>query len=109
VDEQQVEATIDTTELGRGSYNDWRLHRDYCIKFPQSPTLGTSYKCGIGSSDARLSGSGEIEDGVSLDVPSFVSLYFFTSLDLGPVQMPSALRYTTLGDRPSAGGTSPCT
>jgi hypothetical protein len=31
-----------------------------------------------------------MEDGVTVDVPSFSSLYFFTSLDLGPVQMASA-------------------
>jgi len=46
-------------------------------------TLGTSYKCEIGWSDAAHSGSGDMEDGVTLDVPSsllFSSGYFFTLL-----------------------------
>jgi len=53
-----------------------------------------------------------MEDGVTLDVPSFSFLfsllYFFTSLDLGPVQMASARVFTTSGDRSSGGGVSPC-
>jgi hypothetical protein len=56
-----------------------------------------------------------MEDGVTLDVPSFSSLlftsllpYFFTSLDLGPVQMASARVFTTSGDKSSGGGVSPC-
>jgi hypothetical protein len=36
-----------------------------------------------------------MEDGVILDVPSFSSLYFITSLDLGPVPMTSARVFTT--------------
>jgi len=39
-----------------------------------------SYKCKIGWSDAGHSGSGDMEDGVTLDDPSFSSLHFFTSL-----------------------------
>jgi hypothetical protein len=35
-----------------------------------------SYKCEIGWLDAGHSGSGDMEDGVTLDVPSFSSLYF---------------------------------
>jgi len=38
----------------------------------------------------------------------FSSLYFFTSLDLGPVQMASAWVFTTSGDKASGGGVSPC-
>ena len=42
-----------------------------------------------------------MEGGVTLDVASFSfllsSLYFFTSLDLGPVQMASAWVFTTFG------------
>jgi len=49
-----------------------------------------------------------MEDGVTVDVPSFSSLYFFTSLDLGPVQMASARVFTTSGDKSSGGGVSPC-
>ena len=53
-----------------------------------------------------------MEGGVTLDVPSFsflfTSLYFFTSLDLGPVQMASARVFTTSGDQSSGGGVSPC-
>jgi len=36
------------------------------------------------------------------------SLYFLTSLDLGPVQMASAPVFTTSGDMSSVGGVSPC-
>jgi len=68
-----------------------------------------SYECEIGWSDAGHSGSGDMEDGVTLDVPSFSSLYLFTSLDLGPVQMASARVFTTSGDKSSGGGVSPCT
>jgi len=39
---------------------------------------------------------------------SLLSLYFFTSLDLGPVQMASARVFTTSGDKSSGGGVSPC-
>jgi hypothetical protein len=35
-------------------------------------------------------------------------VYFFTSLDLGPVQMASARVFTTSGDKSSGGGVSPC-
>jgi hypothetical protein len=38
----------------------------------------------------------------------FSSLYFITSLDLGPVQMASASVFTTSGDKSSGGGVSPC-
>jgi len=38
----------------------------------------------------------------------FSSLYFFTSLDLGPVQMASAPVFTTSGDKSSGGAVSPC-
>jgi len=38
----------------------------------------------------------------------FSSLYFFTSLDLGPVQMASAQVFTTSGDKSSGSGVSPC-
>jgi hypothetical protein len=38
----------------------------------------------------------------------FSSLYFFTSLDLGPVQMASARVFTTSGDKSRGGGVSPC-
>jgi hypothetical protein len=48
-----------------------------------------------------------MEDGVTLDVPSFSSL-LFTSLNLGPVQMASARVITTSGDKSSGGGVSPC-
>jgi hypothetical protein len=37
----------------------------------------------------------------------FSSLYFFTSLDLGPVQMASARVFTTSGHKSSGGGVSP--
>ena len=49
-----------------------------------------------------------MENGVTLDVPSSSSLYFLTSLDLGPVQMASARVFTTSGDKSSGGGVSPC-
>ena len=39
---------------------------------------------------------------------SFSSLYFFTSLNLGPVQMASARVFTTSGDKSSGGGVSLC-
>jgi hypothetical protein len=52
-----------------------------------------------------------MEGGVTLDVGSFsfllCSLYFITSLDLGPVQMASAWIFTTSGDKSSGGGVSP--
>jgi len=38
----------------------------------------------------------------------FCFVYFFTSLDLGPVQMASARVFTTSGDKSSGGGVSPC-
>jgi len=38
----------------------------------------------------------------------FSSLYIITSLDLSPVQMPSARVFTTCGDQSSGGGVSPC-
>jgi hypothetical protein len=52
-----------------------------------------------------------MEEGVTLDVPSFCSLYFFTSLilyflDLGPVQMASAQGFTSSGEKSSGGGVS---
>jgi len=43
---------------------------------------------------------------LSLSLLSSVLLYFFTSLDLGPVQMPSALVFTTSGDKSFGGGVS---
>jgi hypothetical protein len=49
-----------------------------------------------------------MEDGVTLDVPSFSSLYLFTSLNLGPVQMASAWVFTSSGDKSSGCGVSPC-
>jgi hypothetical protein len=67
--------------------------------------------CEIGWSDAGHSGSGDMEDGVTFDVPSFPSLPFtllLTSLDLGPVQMASAWVFTTSGDKSSGGRVSPC-
>jgi hypothetical protein len=48
-----------------------------------------------------------MEDSVTFDVPSFSSLYFFTSLDLGPVQMASPRVFTISGDTSTAGGDSP--
>jgi hypothetical protein len=36
------------------------------------------------------------------------SLYFVTSLDLGPVQMASVWDFTTSGDKSSGGGVAPC-
>jgi hypothetical protein len=29
--EQQAEAAIDAAESGRGSYNEWEFHREYCV------------------------------------------------------------------------------
>ena len=49
-----------------------------------------------------------MEDGVTLDVPSFSPVYFFTFFDLGPVQMASARVFTTSGDTSCGGGVSPC-
>jgi len=49
-----------------------------------------------------------MEDGVNLDVLSVSHLYFFTSLDLGPVQMASAQVFTTSGNKLSGGGVSLC-
>jgi len=67
----------------------------------------------IGRSDAGHSGSGDMEEGVTLDVPSFSSLrfisllpYFFTSLDLGPVQMALTQVFNTCGDKSFGGGVS---
>jgi len=42
--------------------------------------LSRNYKCGIGLLDAGHFGSGDMENGVTLNVSSFSSLYFFTSL-----------------------------
>jgi len=57
-------------------------------------------------------GSGDMEDGVTLDVPSFSSVsLLFTSLLLeisGPVQMVSARVFTTCRDMSSGGGGSLC-
>ena len=70
--------------------------------------------CEIGWSDAGHSRSGDMEDGVPLDVRSFsvlqfcLLLYFIASLDLGPVQAALALVFTTSGDKSSGGGVSPC-
>ena len=41
-------------------------------------------------------------------LPSLLSSLFFTSLDLGPVQMALARAFTTSGDKSSGGGVSPC-
>ena len=49
-----------------------------------------------------------MEDGVTLDVPSFSSLYFFPCLDLGPVKMAMASVVTTSGDKSSGGEDFPC-
>jgi len=55
-----------------------------------------------------------MEDGVTLDIPSFsfllfwLLLTFITSLDLGPVQMASAQDFTTSGEKSSGGAVSPC-
>jgi hypothetical protein len=48
------------------------------------------------------------EDGVTLADPASSSLYLFTSLDHGPVQMASVRVCTTSGDKSSGGGVSPC-
>jgi hypothetical protein len=62
--------------------------------------------------DAGHSGSGDMEDRVTLNVFffsfSFSSVYIFASLDLGPVQMASARVLNTAGDKSSAGAVSPC-
>jgi hypothetical protein len=57
--------------------------------------------------DAEHSGSGDMENGVTLDVLSFSSL-LFTSWDLGPVQMVSAQIFATSGHKSSGGGVSLC-
>ena len=67
-----------------------------------------SYECKMVWSDAGHSGSGDMEDVVTLDVASFSSRYFITSLDLGLVQMASARVFTTSGDKSIGGGVSPC-
>jgi len=48
-----------------------------------------------------------MENSVTLDVPSFSSLYFFISFDPGPVQMASARVVATSGDKSRGGGVSP--
>jgi hypothetical protein len=67
-----------------------------------------SYKCETGSSDAGHLLTGDTEDGVSLDVPSFSSL-LCTSMDLSLVQMASEPVSTTSGDKSSEGEVSPFT
>jgi len=51
-----------------------------------------------------------MEDGVTLDVPSFSfpSVYFFTSLDRGPVQIALGRMFTTSRHKSRRGGISPC-
>ena len=86
-DEQRAEATIDAAESRRGSYYDCRLQispRLLCL----IPTMTYPwYKLRVRNrwSDAGHSGSGDMEDGVPLDVSCFSSLllsllhYFFGS------------------------------
>jgi len=56
-----------------------------------------------------------MEDGVTVDVPSFAVLLlclhldFVASLNLGPVQIASARLFTTSGDKSSGGVVSLCT
>jgi len=62
--------------------------------------------------DGRMPDNSEVEiGGRCYFVCSFFLfslLYFFTSLDLGPVKMASGLVFTTSGDKSSGGGVSPC-
>jgi len=43
-----------------------------------------------GQSDAGQSECGDMEDSVTLDVPSFSFVHCFPSLDLGPLEIVSA-------------------
>jgi len=62
--------------------------------------------------DSRMPDNSEVEIGgrcyFGCSFFHFSSLYFFTSLDLGPVQMASARVFTTSGDKSSGGGVSRC-
>jgi hypothetical protein len=62
--------------------------------------------------DSRMPDNSEVEIGgrcyFGCSFFLFSLLYFFTSLDLGPVQMASAWVFTTSGDKSSGGGVSPC-
>jgi len=74
-----------------------QLQWDYKVEIPHLLRLDTRYGCNIGWSDAGYSGSGDKENGVTLDIPYFSSPLFssllfsshflFATLDLGPVQM----------------------
>jgi len=84
-DEQWAVTTIDAVNSWWGSYYNWGFHWNYCVQFRWWQRLGMSHECNIGWSDAGHSRSGDMEDGVTLDVPSFaflfcsVHLYFFRS------------------------------
>jgi len=64
--------------------------------------------------DGRMPGIPQVEIWRTVFVWMFLlslvcsSLYFFTSSDLGPVQILSAWVFTTPGDKSSGGGVSPC-
>jgi len=66
-----AQATIDAAGSRRGSTYHWRFRRDCSGKFRQLPTLGTSYECEIAWLDGRHYRSGDMEDGVTSDVPCF--------------------------------------
>ena len=62
--------------------------------------------------DSRMPDNSEVEIGrrcyFGCSFFHFSSLYFFTSLDLGPVQMALARVFTTSGDKSSRREVSPC-
>jgi len=104
-----VEATIDAVESRRGSYYDWGFHQHYSL----IPTMTyTWYKLRVPDwmvgcrTFRKWRYGGRCHFGCSFSLCS--SLYFFTSLDLGPVQMESAQVFNTSGDESSGGGVSPC-
>jgi len=110
-DEQREVSTIDDAE--------WRQRSNYDCGLRMSPRLQcliltmtyTWFKLQVQNwwSDAGHSGGGDMEDGVTLDVPSFSfpSLYFFTSLDRSPLQIALARIVTTSRHKSGRGGILP--
>jgi len=81
---------------------------DNDLLLEQATSARTDGRMLDGLSDAGHSESGEMQDGVTLDLPSFSSLYIFTSLDLGPVPMALARVFTTSGDTSGGAGVRLC-
>ena len=97
-DEQQAEATINAAESRQDSYYDCGLQISAKLLCLVPRMTYTRYKLGVRDSwsDAGHSGSGDMEDGVTLDVPSISSLVF------------TSLLHYFFGSRPSTNGIGTC-